>query len=211
MKDMNQVTLSIAQIVCPTEAEGPGRRMAVWVKGCSLRCVDCCNPEMLSTKGGTSMSVETLVDRANEAARGSRPIEGVTFLGGEPTEQAEGLSLLATRVREIGLSVMTFSGFTLAELRAKSDRHVDRLIDASDLLVDGRFAPQLPDSTRRWIGSSNQVMHFLSERYEQSDPQFESADTVEIRFGANGLTVNGWPEVADSIQTSIRAHERQAK
>ncbi|HEY8504811.1 MAG TPA: 4Fe-4S cluster-binding domain-containing protein, partial [Gemmataceae bacterium] len=46
------VILSIAQTVACTEAEGPGKRFAVWFQGCPLRCPGCCNPEFLPFKGG---------------------------------------------------------------------------------------------------------------------------------------------------------------
>ena len=46
-------SLPVAQFVPRTEAEGPGRRFALWVQGCPLRCKGCCNPEMLAFKGLT--------------------------------------------------------------------------------------------------------------------------------------------------------------
>ncbi|MFM7150626.1 MAG: 4Fe-4S cluster-binding domain-containing protein, partial [Gemmataceae bacterium] len=44
--------LSIAQTVPFTEAEGPGKRFAIWFQGCPFRCPGCCNPEMLPFRGG---------------------------------------------------------------------------------------------------------------------------------------------------------------
>ena len=38
------IELSVAQIVRCTEAEGPGKRYALWFQGCPLRCPSCCNP-----------------------------------------------------------------------------------------------------------------------------------------------------------------------
>ena len=54
-----EVRLRIAQIVPSTEAEGPGRRFALWFQGCSLRCPGCCNPEMLPFTGGDERTVVT--------------------------------------------------------------------------------------------------------------------------------------------------------
>ena len=53
--NLNDVILSVAQIVPHTEAEGPGVRFALWFQGCPLRCPGCCNPEMLPFDGGTRM------------------------------------------------------------------------------------------------------------------------------------------------------------
>ena len=41
----DDLTMQIAQVVPVTEAEGPGKRFAVWFQGCPLRCPGCCNPE----------------------------------------------------------------------------------------------------------------------------------------------------------------------
>ena len=45
---MPERVLSVAQIVSCTEAEGPGKRFALWFQGCPLRCPGCCNPEKLT-------------------------------------------------------------------------------------------------------------------------------------------------------------------
>src|SRR5262245_43042604 len=93
------LTLPIAQIVADTEAEGPGRRFAVWVQGCPLRCAGCCNPEMLRFEGGTPTLVSELVARARSTAG----IEGVSLLGGEPFAHASGCAAFARGAREAGL------------------------------------------------------------------------------------------------------------
>jgi anaerobic ribonucleoside-triphosphate reductase activating protein len=51
-RDESTRTLRVAQVVPCTEAEGPGRRFALWFQGCPLRCPGCCNPEMLPFEGG---------------------------------------------------------------------------------------------------------------------------------------------------------------
>ncbi|HZI36693.1 MAG TPA: 4Fe-4S cluster-binding domain-containing protein, partial [Acidimicrobiia bacterium] len=35
-----------------TDAEGPGRRAALWVQGCSIRCPGCFNPHSWAFDGG---------------------------------------------------------------------------------------------------------------------------------------------------------------
>src|SRR3954466_8397114 len=111
--------LQVAQIVADTEAEGPGRRFAVWVQGCPMRCPGCCNPSMLRFEGGETMTPEALAARAVAAAE--EGIVGVSLLGGEPFAQAAGCAAFATTVRAAGLSVMVFTGHTLAELEAMKE------------------------------------------------------------------------------------------
>ena len=183
------VIFRVALRVRDTEAEGPGRRYALWVQGCPLRCAGCCNPEMFSAVGGELCDPLALAREAIATAG----IEGVTLLGGEPFEQAEACASFAAAVRGAGLSVMVFSGFTLAELEQKQEPGVRRLLDACDLLVDGRYDRTQPERRRRWIGSQNQVMHFLSNRYRQDDPRLFERNTIELRLVGGTLTVNGWP------------------
>ena len=187
--------LRVAQIVENTEAEGPGHRFALWVQGCSLRCPGCCNPEMFSAdKGGAVHDVEALVQRVLSVPG----IEGLSVLGGEPFEQPEALAELCTRLQEEHRSVMVFTGYTLEELRARPSPHVSRALAAIDLLVDGRFDATRPDTRRRWIGSTNQTLHFFTARYSPAD--FHAANTVELRFENGALTINGWPAAADALR-----------
>ncbi|HEY8426741.1 MAG TPA: 4Fe-4S single cluster domain-containing protein [Sandaracinaceae bacterium] len=179
--------LRVACEVADTDAEGPGRRYAVWLQGCPLRCPGCCNPEMLPMRGGTEIEVGELAARVC----GTPGIEGLTLLGGEPFAQAEPAALLAEAVRREGLSVMVFSGYTLEELRARPE--AAPLLAAADLLVDGRYDRTQPDTARRWIGSRNQRLWFLTDRYRPDDPRFAASDTVEIRLVRNVLVVNGRP------------------
>src|SRR5438045_6264524 len=87
-------TLRVAQIVPSTEAEGPGRRFALWFQGCPLRCPGCCNPEMLPFEGGQSLRPADVVRQVEAAAR-SDGVEGITLLGGEPLAHAAGAARLA--------------------------------------------------------------------------------------------------------------------
>lgn len=190
--------LKVAQVVESTEAEGPGRRFAIWVQGCPLRCAGCCNPEMLPFAGGRNIEVDTLFARVLEA-RHRYDIEGLSFLGGEPFAHARGLAPLARLAREAKLSLMVFSGYTLEEIVEASEPAARELLDACDLLVDGRYDRALPDTSRRWVGSTNQRMHFLSDRYRADDPRFRAPNTIEIRLRGDSLTVNGWPSEARRV------------
>src|SRR5438477_1433399 len=101
--------LRVAQVVPCTEAEGPGRRFALWFQGCPLRCPGCCNPEMLPFEGGTSMTMEEVTTLLKEAASANN-LEGITLLGGEPLAHAEAGTALAREAHALGLDVMVFTG-----------------------------------------------------------------------------------------------------
>ena len=182
-------TLQIAQLVRRTEAEGPGRRLALWFQGCPLRCAGCCNPEMLSFAGGRSMTVAEILAEIEAAG----DIEGITMLGGEPLAHAAGAAALAQVVRGRGLSVMLFTGYTLAEAQRLPDPAVRELLRWTDLLVDAPYLREQPEPRRRWIGSANQQIHFLTNRYRADDPCWLLPNTLEIRLEGGDVVINGFP------------------
>jgi anaerobic ribonucleoside-triphosphate reductase activating protein len=189
---MSEVLLSVAQIVPCTEAEGPGRRFALWFQGCPLRCPGCCNPEMLPFEGGQALRPGEVVDQVRAAAA-AHALEGITLLGGEPLAHAAGGAALARAAHGLGLTVMVFSGFTLEEARRLPDPAVAELLAETDILVDGPYRRDLPETRRRWIGSANQRVHFLGDRCRADDPRWLLPNTLEIRLAGGELTVNGFP------------------
>jgi anaerobic ribonucleoside-triphosphate reductase activating protein len=177
---------------------------------------------MLPFGGGQEMSVAALTAQIREAAQAGTGVEGITLLGGEPFAQAAAAAALARDARAAGLTVMVFTGFALQALRQRAasrqgeDTSADTsgiaaLIDAADLIVDGPYLRDQPESRRRWIGSRNQVMHFLTDAYDPADPQFVAANTVEIRLGASGLVVNGWPAGAADVLAALTADAADAE
>jgi anaerobic ribonucleoside-triphosphate reductase activating protein len=186
------VSLQLAQIVPATEAEGPGVRFALWFQGCPLRCPGCCNPEMLPFEGGQRMGLAEIVNQIEKAVH-TDGVEGITLLGGEPLAHAPAGAALARAVQERKLTVMIFTGFTLDEARQLPDPAVAELLALTDILVDGPYIREKPDTARRWIGSTNQRIHFLSDRYQADDPRWYLPNTLEIRLRGRDLTVNGFP------------------
>ncbi len=180
--------MQIAQIIPATEAEGPGKRFAVWFQGCPLRCPGCCNPEFLPFKGGETKSLSEMTEELIRA-KAESDIEGITLLGGEPFAHVEAAIGLARTARELGLSVMIFSGYTLEQLR---DENQIQLLALTDILVDGPYVREQPDAQRRWVGSTNQRVHFLTDRY-RFDEQWQKRNTLEIRVRGGEITVNGFP------------------
>lgn len=191
---MTTPMINVADRVRVTEAEGPGKRYALWVQGCPLRCPGCCNQHMLEFRDAEHLTVSQVAAEVLDSHR-EAGIEGVTFLGGEPFSQAAGLGELARRVRAAGLSVMVFSGFTLEQLRRRDD--TEPLLAETDLLVDGPYLREQAVHDRRWIGSANQRAHFLTEYYAHLrdepkgwDPQ---PNTIELRVVDGKIQINGFP------------------
>lgn len=193
--------INLASWLPATEAEGPGRRAALWVQGCQFLCPGCCNPNFLRITPRELIPSESLLERLMDA-KVRFEIEGVTLLGGEPMLQAQGLAEFAAGAQQMNLSVMVFSGYTLAELRNDPLPGTEALLSHTDVLVDGRYIADLPETERAWAGSSNQVFHYLTDRYDSSiERTNDGRQRVEIRLSNDGrMEVNGWP--ADSLARS---------
>ena len=108
-------TLQWARFLPATNAEGPGQRSAIWLQGCSIHCPGCFNPHLWAEIGGTLDETSALAERFVTDAVGAG-VEGITLLGGEPFDQAAALATIAEAFRAAGLTVMTFSGYTLESL-----------------------------------------------------------------------------------------------
>jgi anaerobic ribonucleoside-triphosphate reductase activating protein len=147
---------------------------------------------MLPFGNGESVPIED-IERQLRQARDGHGVEGITLLGGEPVAHAAGAAVLARAAQCHGLSVMVFSGYTLEEIRAMPAPAVGELLKHTDILVDGPYVRELPDTKRRWIGSRNQRIHFLTGRYRADDPCWHSPNTLEIRLHGGEVTVNGFP------------------
>lgn len=191
---MSEPWLNVAAWRPCTEAEGPGRRAALWVQGCDKRCAGCCNPQFLPLQVRTMMPARAVVEQLR-GAQTTHGIEGVTFLGGEPMLQAVGLAAVAREAQAVGLSVMVFTGYTIEELDELQLPGARALIAATDVLVDGPFVGTAPDQKRRWIGSTNQRVFYLTSRYNSQIEELTSQERdLEVRIGVDAsIRVNGWP------------------
>ena len=179
--------LNIYKIIKNTEVEGPGRRFCIWTQGCSRHCKGCFAKQTWEFGVGKSFTVD---DLWNEI-KAENGIEGITLLGGEPFEQAQALSLLAQKVKETGLSVMTFSGNSYDDLKNSKDIFVQKLLKYTDLLVDGEFREDCFDLSRPWVGSKNQRYIFLSGRYSLQEIM-RCNNKIELHIDKNGVVfVNG--------------------
>jgi anaerobic ribonucleoside-triphosphate reductase activating protein len=144
------VSIIVGGIEMESIVDGPGFRYVVFVQGCPLACPGCHNPQLQAFEGGRPVSVAALA----AAIRKNPLLDGLTLSGGEPFTQAGPCAVLAEQVRAMGLSVITYTGKVWEELRENPDWR--RLLEATDILVDGPFVRSLRNLDLRFRGSSNQ-------------------------------------------------------
>jgi len=158
---MSPPLLNLAAFLKDTRMAGPGMRDALWVQGCSIRCPGCANQAYFEHAPRRLVSVERLL---RHFASRREMIDGLSLLGGEPTEQPEAVAALLAGVQALGLSTVLFSGRTLESLQ--EDRACAAILAHTDLLIDGPFVLAEQDLTLAWRGSRNQRMVRLTDRFD---------------------------------------------
>lgn len=179
--------IDVYKIIPNTTVEGPGIRFCIWVQGCKKHCSGCWAKDTWEFGKGSKFSVEELISLIEK----EKQIEGVTFLGGEPFEQPKELAILSKKIKNSGLSIVCFTGYTLEELKSKNNEDINNFLDNIDLLIDGGFEQENYDLSRPWVGSSNQRYLFLTDRYSL-DEISRYKNKIEVRISEDGKTeING--------------------
>ena len=126
--------------------------------------------------------------------------QGLTILGGEPLEQPTAIYSLIEEAKEKGLSIFLYSGFEDKELTTLQRK----CVDASDIVILGRYVQAKRDTSLRWRGSSNQKVMFTSDRYAHLEIQ--EANEVEVHLQQDGtLRIIGYPD--QEIVNNLLGHD----
>jgi anaerobic ribonucleoside-triphosphate reductase activating protein len=161
-------TLRLAGVVRESIVDGPGIRFTVFAQGCPHRCPGCHNESTQDFQGGKTTEIDVILREIDK----NPLLNGVTFSGGEPFCQAEGFAVLAQALKERGLHIVTFSGYTYEELLnltgvpGDGGKAIRDLLDRTDLLIDGRFEIANRDLTLHFRGSSNQRLIDMNKTRE---------------------------------------------
>ena len=146
--------IKLSGLVPESFVDGPGIRFTIFTQGCPHRCEGCHNPETHDFNSGRMADVDKIFDKIIE----NPLIKGVTFSGGEPFSQPEPLAYLATKLKNKGYHVMSYSGYTFEQLydMSKENNHIRDLLENLDILVDGPFILSERSLELRFRGSKNQ-------------------------------------------------------
>lgn len=142
--------------------DGIGIRAVIWTQGCSHNCPDCHNPQTHDFKGGDLVDLEDVIEKI-ENLSGQ---DGVTFSGGDPMFQPRECSILAKKVHELGMNVWAYTGFTYEELINKGSKDILEFLKNIDVLIDGKFDPNLKSLDCSFRGSTNQRLIDVSKSLE---------------------------------------------
>lgn len=147
-------------------ANGPGIRVSFWVQGCPHKCYNCQNPETWDFNGGKEFTAETLQE-IKDALTANGIMRNLSILGGEPLCQ-ENLFLTMLVIKEVkeqfpNINIYLWTGYTIEELKGKSNSHLKYILNNIDVLIDGKYIEDQRDITLPLRGSSNQKIINIKE------------------------------------------------
>lgn len=202
--------IGISRIHYPVTTLGPGKRIGIWLQGCSIHCTGCISRD--TWQFDVNM---TTIDELKKVLKLWLPqCDGITISGGEPFDQEPALSELLEFLQPYNKSILLYSGYTFDVLESKKDIQKRNI----DVLISEPFDHK-ESQTKRLLGSDNQKVHFLTslgkdtfEKYlnkpleKKLDVQFTD-DTVWMA----GIPVNGMEEIVEaSTQNNVQLSHSQA-
>jgi len=192
-------------LIPASRANGPGLRTVVFFQGCKLHCVGCWNPNSHHFHG-RDIKVDAVVQEVLRAHQ-EHTLEGITFSGGEPMQQADSLLGLMHSLRQHApkLSFGLFSGYAEHELAngqywiwgdGSPEQHRKRLWEdiraRLDFAILGHFDQAQP-SNMSLRTSRNQVLRLFTNRYTPAD---FGEQLTEVSITENGqVEVTGFPSL----------------
>ncbi|QEG09008.1 anaerobic ribonucleotide reductase small subunit [Aeromonas phage 4_4572] len=149
---------------------GEGVRVTLFVSGCDHQCRGCYNKSTWNPDNGNDFTIETI----EEILESLKPdhISGLTLTGGDPlyTGNISEILRLTSLIRYAfgnTKNIWMWTGYTLDELNDFEDRNNylrRRILQNVDVLIDGKFVEELKDPSLTWRGSSNQIIHRLTNK-----------------------------------------------
>jgi anaerobic ribonucleoside-triphosphate reductase activating protein len=204
------MTLRINKAHFPVTVLGYGRRIALWLQGCSIGCPGCCSRDTWDADETTHVPVRPLIEWCRTASGGV--LDGVTISGGEPFEQPEGLLHLVRGLdawrQTLGRSVDLLCYTGMPWLRV--ERSFPQILARLDAVIPEPFVRSLPGLPLR--GSSNQTIVPLTPlgeaRYCGSHMLDPAAPRMQVQVDRDRIWFIGIPALGDMERLEQKCRER---
>jgi anaerobic ribonucleoside-triphosphate reductase activating protein len=211
MGDSRRIHLS--RLHFPVTTLGIGRRIGIWLQGCSIRCPGCISADTWAFGTGATSVEEVL----SAIACWLPDSDGVTISGGEPFDQPAALEALLRGVRATlpaQRDVLVYSGHPWEGLAPT----VQAWRGLIDVLISDPYDADA-SHTLAWRGSDNQRMHLLTElgreRYGgwQSAKQADAGARLDVAMLEDEVWLAGIPETGTlaALQAQLGAAGFTAK
>ena len=137
-----------------TIVDGEGIRYSIYLAGCRHHCRGCQNPESWNPSAGTPLTPEKIEKMICEI-NANPLLDGITFSDGDPLYHPQEFLALVKQIKEAtGQNTWCYTGYTFEQIQ--NDEMLKPILDYVDVIVDGRFEPDLYSPYLEFRGSSNQ-------------------------------------------------------
>ena len=184
----------------PVTTLGYGRRLGLWVQGCSIGCKGCVSQDTWDASGGWAVDVADILAWCDSSRK--HEIDGITISGGEPFEQAQALKKLLDALDawrqqlERPFDILCYSGLPLSKIR---QGHADILASLDVLIPEPYVAKRTAPGP--WRGSSNQPLVPLTQlgraRYGDEAQYVEDAPRIQVSLEHGAAWFIGIPKPGD--------------
>ena len=182
----------------PIVTLGPGRRIGLWLQGCSIHCAGCIAPENQRFDLSFSVSIKFLMEELKPMLNVA---SGVTISGGEPLDQPDALFDLLERINENGINdILLYSGYLKDNILLQYP-YLSKLIAA---LIDGSFVEGAA-TNKIWKGSENQTLTVFKEEYRSDYEQWSISTKRNIQLinKNTGMYLIGIPCQEDNLRDQL--------
>lgn len=144
-------TIRLSGVVEESYVDGTGIRYTIFTQGCFHHCKGCHNENTHDPTLGYDMDIVALCNQIGE----NPLLDGITLSGGEPFLQPDACRAIALYCKaHFDFTVWAYTGYLFEELMEMADAKA--LLQAIDVLVDGKFVAELTSYELVFRGSQNQ-------------------------------------------------------
>jgi anaerobic ribonucleoside-triphosphate reductase activating protein len=148
-------------VYCPVIALGPGRRVGIWLRGCTIHCKGCISEELWSFDQDKARRIEDVTAEVLGFFEKDQGLNGVTVSGGEPFDQAGSLISLLKNLNDGGVKdILVYTGYS-ADAIYERHGEISRIIAA---VVDSPFISG-EETEVGWKGSANQTLTVFNSQF----------------------------------------------
>jgi anaerobic ribonucleoside-triphosphate reductase activating protein len=179
------VRLGISRVHFPVTTLGPGRRIGLWLQGCSIHCPGCISRDTWPLAETDQLVEVSEVLRWFE--RYADDADGITISGGEPLDQSPAVEEFLGAIRRsqslLHCDILLYTGYSIETAQTRSPG----LLREVDALMSEPFIISQPTDLM-WRGSENQILHTMSPRGRELFGPFVDArsDVEAFQFSSDG-------------------------